>query len=145
MRSRGTLAAVIGALLLSAVAPNVFASSKAVKRAVGSLPCKAPYTQGETTKNLKTLAQEPWMPDIATGELDIQGDLMVGHIYGDPGGVTTVDISDPLTPRWIGTGRIPGRFSYDAKITDDGTTAVVGIDDGVAHAGIALFDIRNTE
>ena len=143
MRSRGTFAAVIGALLLTLAAPHVLASSKAVRRAVGSLPCKAEYSPGETTKNLKTLAQQPWTPDIATGELDIRGDLMVGHIYGEPGGITTVDISNPLKPRWIGSGRTPGRFSYDAKITDDGTTAVVGIDDGVAHAGIALFDIRN--
>lgn len=144
MRSRGTIAALVGLLLLTIVAPDVFASSKAVRRATAGLPCKAEFTQGETTKSLRTLSVNPWTPDISTGELDILGDLMVGHIYGEPGGITTVDISDPLSPRWIGTGRIPGRFSYDAKITDDGTTAIVGIDDGAfAHAGIALFDIRD--
>lgn len=141
MRSRTSFA--LAAVLVLTAAPNVLASSKALKRAVANLPCKAKFTQGETTKNLKTLSHNPWSPDISTGELDILGDLMIGHIYGDPGGITTVDISDPLSPRWIGTGRIEGRFSYDAKITDDGTTAVVGIDDGLRYAGIALFDIRD--
>lgn len=94
--------------------------------------------------NLKTLARDEWSPDVTTGELDIHGDLMIGHIYGSPGGIMTVDISDPLAPEILGSARIDGRFSYDAKITDDGNTAVVGIaDDAALHAGLTLIDIRD--
>lgn len=133
----------LSALVVLALAVPAGASDKAVNRAIGNLPCKAERVPDETSKNLKTLAQVSWTPDIETGELDIVGDLMIGHIYGAPGGITTVDISDPLNPKWLNTARTEGRFSYDAKITDDGTTAVVGIDDAPMNGGVALFDIRD--
>ena len=143
MRGRWVTTAVAVLLIVLVAVPQVGASSRrALKRAIRDLPCEGSIGPGGSG-NVKGLAVQDWTPDIRVGDLDIHGDLLVGNIYGDPGGITTVDISDPLNPKWIGKGQMAA-WALDAKITDDGTTAVVGLDH-FGYAGIALFDIRKPE
>lgn len=143
MRRRSVVSGLIVLLAVLVAVPQVGASSRrSLKRAIGDLPCEGSIGPGGS-ENVKALAVQDWTPDILVGDLDIHGDLLIGNIYGDPGGITTVDISDPLKPKWIGKGQM-GAFALDAKITDDGTTAIVGLEKS-GYAGIALFDIRKPE
>ncbi|MGH2729181.1 MAG: LVIVD repeat-containing protein, partial [Actinomycetota bacterium] len=114
----------------------------AARRALKDVPCKA-EVGAETSKNLKTLQSQTWPPDIETGELDVDGGLLLGHIYGSPGGLVTVDVSDPLRTKILSIFRLEGYFTYDVKMTVDRSTALLGFDDGLAFAGIAAVDIRD--
>jgi hypothetical protein len=146
---RPLVAAVLAIVVVAALtSPGIAAGSKtwkAVAKQMKGVPCEADVTEGETSANLKTLTAQPWPPDITTGELDIEGDLLLGHIYASPGGLVAVDVSNPLKARILTAFRLDGYFTYDVKITTDGTTALLGFDDGIASAGIAVVDIRDPE
>ena len=141
------LAGVTTIVLLAALAVPASAGAdpyQKVRREMRGVPCKA-QVGTDTSKNLKTLAEVPVPGDIEIGELDVDGDLLLGHIYGSPGGLIASDISNPLEPRLRSTFRLEGRFTYDVKMTADRSTALLGFDDGVASAGIAAVDIRDPD
>jgi hypothetical protein len=144
----GVLVALVGVLLVGALATGSVAANRAtwreIRKQASGVPCDAgQVSQAETSKNLKMLAEQALPPEIRTGELDVDGDLLLGHIYGSPGGLVTVDISDPLHSQILGIFRLEGNFTYDVKMTSDRSTAVLGFDDGVASAGIAVVDITD--
>lgn len=144
---RPTLAAITTLVIVTVLAAPATAGSdpyKAVRREMRGVPCKA-EVGAETSKNLKTLANSPVPGEIEIGELDIEGDLAVGHIYGSPGGLVTTDVSDPLKPRLRSVFKLDDHFTYDVKITTDRSTALLGFDDGLAFAGIAAVDIRDPD
>ena len=150
MRSfRGAAASLaLSTVLLSAMASSAPAADPSpwpqVRSQLAGVPCEASeVNERETSENLKTLASQPWAPEITTGELDVEGDLLLGHIYGSPGGLVAVDISNPLRTRILNVFRLEGNFTYDVKMTRDRSTALLGFDDGVASAGIAVVDIRD--
>lgn len=148
MRRIPTGLAVIAAIVMLAplAAPATAGRDpyKKVRREMRGVPCKA-EVGAETSKNLKTLAEAPVPGDIEIGELDVDRDLLLGHIYGSPGGLITADVSNPLKPRLRSTFRLEGRFTYDVKMTVDRSTALLGFDDGLAYAGIATVDIRDPD
>ena len=146
LRGPFALAALTVLLVVSLAGSGTAAGSKvwkAVKKELANVPCEAEVADGATSANLKTLRSLPWPADVTTGEVDIEGDLLLGHVYASPGGLVAVDISNPLRARILNVFRLEGRFTYDVKITTDGSTAVLGFDDGLTSAGIAVVDIRD--
>ncbi len=145
--SLALVAAVLGSFPASARDP--FAEAK---KALKDVPCNAPsVTETETSKNLKVLSKLPWPAvDMSGGEIDIQGNVLISFYRESLGyGLLVFDISDPTEPILASKIETGPNTPYDAKLTSDGKTAIVGIggvfaaSNALGLAGVVAVDVSD--
>lgn len=98
------------------------------------LPCEAPFSDQETTENLRRVSLTGFDSGGGPQEMDVRGGLLLAARLE---GFTTVDVSDPAHPRELGHYGDAGGM-LDVKFSPDNLTALVG-----AYENVDLVDIRD--